>query len=108
MTIKHWVSWKALTEICIIDYFISNELHELESFTTAKLVNAYGATLSKMRPNNVDIRATINIELNELVKIGDLVKPIRGIYNIAPGRDLMHKLYTKRMELEFQQIQKTI
>lgn len=107
MSSQHWLSWEALTEICIIDYFISNDLHELQSFTTANLIDGYGSTLRKMRPDNVDIRATVNIQLNELIKSNNLVKPVRGIYNIAPGGQLMYKLYAKKMELEFNQIHKS-
>lgn len=107
MSSKYWVNWRTFTEICIIDYFIKNGLHELESFTTANLIDSYRKTMNIMRPCNVDIRATINIELNGLVKSDDLVKPIRGIYNIAPGGKLMHKLYAKKLELEFNQIQKS-
>jgi len=96
-----WVSWRVLTEILIVDYFIKNNLSELESFTTDNIIKQYLNIIRGMRPKNLDVRATINVELHELIRTGNLIKTLRGIYKIAPESTLMRKLYAKRFEIEF-------
>ena len=105
---NHWIGWRVFTEILIIDFFISEEKSELESFRTNDIVKKYGNIVRKIRPTNIDISATINMELHEMIRQGQLVKPIRGLYNIKPGSRLMENIYIKKFENYFNDVKLSI